>query len=74
MGEYMRDLRRLVGSIPLLQCGASVIVENQAGETLLRNPGQCMEWAYEGGAVELYGGRVEDACARNCWRNGPWPG
>ena len=59
----MRDLRRLVGSIPLLQCGASVIVENQAGEVLLEMRADTAEWAYVGGAVELYE-RVEDAAAR----------
>ena len=63
MGEYMRDMRRLVGKTPLIQCGASVIVENAAGEVLLELRADTAEWAYVGGAVELYE-RVEDAAAR----------
>ncbi len=63
MGEYMRDMRRLVGRIPLMQCGASVIVENERGEVLLELRADTKDWAYVGGAVELYE-RVEDAAAR----------
>ena len=32
MGEYIMGMRRRVGHIPLMQCGASVIVENEKGE------------------------------------------
>ncbi|MCE5343947.1 MAG: NUDIX domain-containing protein [Eubacteriales bacterium] len=63
MGEYIRDMRRLVGNIPLMQCGASVIVENERGEVLLELRADTRDWAYVGGAVELYE-RVEDAAAR----------
>jgi 8-oxo-dGTP pyrophosphatase MutT (NUDIX family) len=63
MGEYMRDMRRRVGKIPLMQCGASVIVENERGEVLLEKRADNQNWAYIGGAVELYE-RVEDAAAR----------
>lgn len=63
MGEYMMEMRRLVGNIPLMQCGASVIVENEAGEVLLELRADTKDWAYIGGAVELYE-RVEDAAAR----------
>lgn len=63
MGEYIMDIRRLVGKIPILQCGASVIVENAAGEILLELRADTKDWAYIGGSVELYE-RVEDAAAR----------
>ena len=63
MGEYIRDMRRLVGRIPLMQCGASVIVENAAGEVLLELRADSKDWCYVGGSVELYE-RVEDAAAR----------
>ena len=63
MGEYIRDMRRLVGQMPLMQCGASVIVENARGEVLLELRSDTKDWAYIGGAVELYE-RVEDAAAR----------
>ncbi|MEG2718283.1 MAG: NUDIX domain-containing protein [Clostridia bacterium] len=63
MGEYIMDMRKLVGHIPLMQCGASVIVENERGEVLLELRSDNGQWAYVGGAVELYE-RVEDAAAR----------
>lgn len=63
MGEYIRDMRRLVGQIPLMQCGASVIVENAAGEVLLELRADSKDWCYAGGSVELFES-VEDAAAR----------
>ncbi len=63
MGEYMKDMRKRVGRIPLQQCGASVIVENEKGEILLQRRADNHEWGYAGGGVELYE-RVEDAAAR----------
>ena len=52
MSDYILELRKLVGHRPLLQCGASVIVENEKGELLLqlRTDNGC--WAYSGGSVE----------------------
>lgn len=63
MTEYMKFLRSYVGHQAVLQCGASVIVENPKGEILLqlRSDNGC--WDYAGGAVEL-GETVEDAAAR----------
>lgn len=57
------DLRAVVGKRPLLQCGASVIAVNEAGEILLQRRGDDGSWAYCGGSVEL-GERVEEAAAR----------
>jgi len=47
------SLRKLVGHMPLLQCGASVIVENQKGEILLQQRADNNCWSYSGGSVEL---------------------
>lgn len=63
MGSYIMDMRKRVGQIPLMQCGASVIVENEKGEILLQLRSDNGEWAYAGGSVELYE-RTEDAAAR----------
>ncbi len=52
MGDYIMDLRKLVGHRPLLQCGASVIVENEKGELLLQLRADNGCWAYSGGSVE----------------------
>lgn len=63
MGDYIMDMRKRVGHIPLMQCGASVIVENERGEILLQQRSDNGAWGYPGGAVELYE-RVEDAARR----------
>lgn len=36
MKEYLKNLRKIVGHMPILVCGASVIVENSTGEVLLQ--------------------------------------
>ena len=53
MSDYIKTMRKIVGSLPILQCGASVIVENDKGQILLqlRTDNNC--WAYAGGSVEL---------------------
>ena len=63
MGEYIMDMRKRVGHIPLMQCGASVIVENKKGEILLQKRTDNGCWGYAGGSVELYE-VVEDAAKR----------
>ncbi|MDD3244198.1 MAG: NUDIX domain-containing protein, partial [Eubacteriales bacterium] len=63
MSGYIMDLRQLVGHRPLLQCGASVIVENDKGEVLLQRRADNHLWGYCGGSVELYE-VVEDAARR----------
>ncbi len=63
MSDYIKSLRKLVGHMPILQCGASVILENEKGEILLqlRKDNEC--WGYPGGSVEL-DEVVEDAAKR----------
>ena len=53
MSGYIMDLRKIVGHRPLLQVGASVIVEDRQGRILLqlRSDNHC--WGYAGGSVEL---------------------
>jgi len=53
MANYIMDLRKIVGHRPLLQVGASVIVEDERGRVLLqlRSDNHC--WGYAGGSVEL---------------------
>ena len=63
MSEYIMDLRKIVGHRPLMQVGASVIVEDPQGRVLLqlRSDNHC--WGYAGGSVEL-DEVVEDAAKR----------
>lgn len=62
MGDYIMELRKLVGHRPLIQCAGSVIVENERGETLLGQRTDNHLWGYAGGSVEP-DETVED-CAR----------
>ena len=53
MSNYIMDLRKLVGHRPLLQVGASVIVEDAEGRILLQLRSDNLCWGYAGGSVEL---------------------
>ena len=63
MSDYIMDLRKIVGHRPLLQVGASVIVEDEDNRILLqlRRDNHC--WGYPGGSVEL-DEEVENAARR----------
>lgn len=63
MSDYIMDLRKIVGHRPLLQVGASVIVEDAHGRILLQLRGDNHCWGYAGGSVEL-DEQVEDAAKR----------
>ena len=63
MSDYIMGLRKLVGHRPLLQVGASVIVENEKAEVLLQKRADNHCWGYAGGSVEL-DEPVEAAAAR----------
>ena len=63
MSGYILDLRKIVGHRPLLQVGASVILEDELGRVLLQKRTDNHCWGYPGGSVEL-DERVEDAAAR----------
>lgn len=66
MTEYIKTMRGLIGKRCILQCGASVIVENEKREILLqlRSDNNC--WAYAGGSVEL-DEVVEEAAKRELY-------
>ena len=53
MSDYIREMRRFVGHRPLLQAGASVLLEDAQGRLLLQRRADCHLWGYHGGAVEL---------------------
>jgi ADP-ribose pyrophosphatase YjhB (NUDIX family) len=63
MSDYIMSLRKIVGHRTLLQCGASVIVENSKGDILLELRADNGCWGYAGGAVEL-DEPAEDAARR----------
>lgn len=53
MAGYILELRKIVGHRPLIQTGASVLVENSEGRVLLqlRHDNHC--WGYPGGSMEI---------------------
>lgn len=48
MSDYIMDLRKIVGHRPLIQVGASVIVENSEGKILLQLRSDDRSWGYAG--------------------------
>lgn len=66
MSDYIKYIRNFVGHNTVLQCGASVIIENDKEEILLqlRTDNNC--WGYVGGSVEL-DEIVEDAAKREMY-------
>ena len=63
MSDYIMELRKIVSHRPLLQVGASVIVEDEKGRILLQRRSDNHCWGYCGGSVEL-DETVEDAAKR----------
>lgn len=66
MREYLKILREKAGHVPILVCGASVILVNKRGEILLHRRRDNGCWAFPGGAVDV-NERVEDAARREMW-------
>ena len=71
MSNYIMDLRKVVGHAPLLQAGASIIVENENGQVLLEKRTDNHQWGYAGGSIEL-GETVEEAAKRELVSTGAW--
>ena len=63
MSGYIMDLRRIVGHRTLMQCAASIIVENEKGQILLGKRTDNHMWSYSGGSVEI-DEKVEAAAKR----------
>ena len=63
MGDYIMDMRKVVGHRCILQVGASVILEDEHGRVLLQKRADNHLWGYAGGSVEL-DEKVEDAAKR----------
>jgi ADP-ribose pyrophosphatase YjhB (NUDIX family) len=51
--SYTEDMRRLIGTRPLLAPGVAVLVLNQAGQLLLLQRADNHEWTLPGGFMEL---------------------
>ncbi|MCI3923135.1 NUDIX domain-containing protein [Paenibacillus sp. TRM 82003] len=64
--EYVKEMRKLIGSRPLLMCGASVILLNAEGQVLLFHRTDNDSWSFPGGAIEP-GEKVEEAARREAF-------
>ncbi|NOU95721.1 NUDIX domain-containing protein [Paenibacillus sp. LMG 31456] len=64
--SYIMDLRKVVGSRPLIMAGACVIVLNDKGHILLQKRTDSLDWGTIGGALEL-GESLEEAAARELY-------
>lgn len=60
---YIMDLRRYIGSSPLILTGSTVIVEDDQGRILLQRRVDTGLWGIPGGSMEL-GESFEDAAIR----------
>ena len=63
MGDYVAEMRRIVGRRPILLVAAGVIVQATDGTVLLARRADDGLWALPGGALEL-GESLEDAARR----------
>lgn len=62
MSGYIMDLRKLVGHRTLIQCAASIIIENAEGKVLLGKRTDNFMWGYSGGSIEI--DEEAEACAK----------
>jgi len=53
MGDYIKDLRKLIGTRPIIMCGANVILLNEQDQILLHHRVDRDWWGLPGGAMEL---------------------
>lgn len=66
MADYVKELRNLIGSKPVILCGAGVTIINSKGEILLQRRIDNDLWGCAGGAVEM-GETVEEAAIREAY-------
>lgn len=66
MSGYVRELRKLVGSRPLLLVAAGVIVKDTAGAILLQRSTDSGPWGIPGGAMDL-GETLEETARRELY-------
>ncbi|MFN4213832.1 NUDIX hydrolase [Exiguobacterium sp.] len=60
---YLLELRKTVGSRPLISVGATILVVNQYGELLFQHRSDTLDWGLPGGSMEL-GETLEEVAAR----------
>lgn len=64
--DYIKDLRELIGTRPIIMCGACVILVNEKKEILLHHRTDQDWWGLPGGAMEL-GESLEENAKREVY-------
>ncbi|WP_198663158.1 NUDIX hydrolase [Paraliobacillus zengyii] len=59
-------MRKLIGTQPLFVAGATVVVFNKKGETLLQQRSDINKWGFPGGVME-YGESLEETAIRELY-------
>lgn len=63
MVEYIKDLRKLIGTRPIIMCGANVVIIDELGKILLHHRVDNNTWGLPGGAMEI-GESLEETAIR----------
>ncbi|CRK82390.1 NUDIX hydrolase [Neobacillus massiliamazoniensis] len=63
MSGYIKEMRKLIGTRPLMVVGATVIAFNEREEILLQLRSDIKKWGLPGGAME-YGETLEETAIR----------
>lgn len=63
MSDYIGELRRLIGTRPIIMCGANVIILDNSGRILLHHRVDNDTWGLPGGAMEI-GESLEETAIR----------
>jgi hypothetical protein len=50
MAEYIKEIRKLIGSRPLILVGSTIVVMNEKKEILFQYRSDTKEWGLPGGA------------------------
>jgi 8-oxo-dGTP pyrophosphatase MutT (NUDIX family) len=63
LSDYVKQMRRIIGTQPLLVVGATVVILNDKREVLLQERSERSIWGLPGGVME-YGETLEDTAKR----------
>ncbi|MFP5111758.1 NUDIX hydrolase [Bacillaceae bacterium C204] len=63
MAEYIKEIRELIGTRPLILVGSTILVINDKNEILFQHRSDTKEWGLPGGAMEI-GESLEQTAAR----------
>jgi 8-oxo-dGTP pyrophosphatase MutT (NUDIX family) len=63
MADYIGELRKLIGTRPIIMCGANVIILDSDGRILLHHRVDNDTWGLPGGAMEI-GESLEETAIR----------